>query len=205
MLLAEIREEVVKYAMAKGIVTDEDLLNYDALDNVILVARAIIGANLMARRVKLSGMWYLTTLIEYDQEIQQNAGVTIYEVPSAIGGAYSMFRGEDGCEGGTIVKNPSDYYSNITKQIPKRVRAVIQNSIMEVNSSLTENIYLTAAFTNPSKIVEWNKDYDKFPMDDMYIADLILLLTNNFYKFVIQKPLDTKSDSAETTQTINQK
>jgi hypothetical protein len=39
----------------------------------------------------------------------------------------------------------------------------------------------------------------------MYIADLILLLTNNFYKFVIQKPLDTKSDSTETTQTINQK
>ena len=70
MLLAEIREEVVKYALAKGIVTDEDLLNYDALDNDILVARANIGANLMARRVKLSGMWYLTTLIEYDQEIQ---------------------------------------------------------------------------------------------------------------------------------------
>lgn len=205
MLLAEIREEVIKYGLAKGIINDEDSLNYDSLETDIFVARATVGGNIIAKRGRLSNLWYLTTLIEYDQEIQESPNVTIYEVPNAINGIYSMWRGENGCDGGTIVKNESDYRSSITKQIPNRSRAMIMNGIMEVNNPLTENIYLTAPFVNPKKLVEWNQEYDNFPMDDMYIPDVVSLLTNNFYKYVINKPIDTKSDSAESNITPNQK
>ncbi len=205
MLLAEIREEVVKYALAKGIITDENSLNYDALDTDIIVGRAAIGKDIISNRGKLGSQWFLTALIEFDQDIQENTTEVIYNVPDAIGGVYSMLLGEDGTENGTIVQNATSYYSVLTKQIPSRYRGFVENSVLRVNSPLPQNIRLKAAFVNPLKIVEWNEDYDNFPMDDGHIMDLITLLVNNFYKYVVQTPLDTKSDSAESNLTPNQK
>lgn len=205
MLLAEIREEVVKYGLAKGIITDEDSLNYDALNTDIIVGRVTLGKGIISNRGKLGSQWFLSTLIEFDQDIQENETEVIYNVPDAIGGVYSMLLGEDGTESGTIVQNATSYYSTITKQIPSRYRGFVENSVLRVNSPLPQNIRLRAAFIDPFKIVEWNEDYDNFPMDDGYVADLITLLTNNFYKYIIQKPLDTKSDSAESNLTPNQK
>jgi len=89
MLLAEIREEVVKYALAKGIITDENSLNYDALDTDIIVGRAAIGKDIISNRGKLGSQWFLTALIEFDQDIQENTTEVIYNVPDAIGGVYS--------------------------------------------------------------------------------------------------------------------
>ena len=205
MLLAEIREEVIKYGLAKGIITDENSLNNDALNTDIRVGRATIGGNIMSKRGVLSSQWLLTTLIEYDADIQDSDTETVYQVPDAIGGVYSMLRGEDGTELGTIVQTEQDYYSTLTKQIPSRFRGFVTNSILRVNNPLTQNIKLSAPFLDPFKIVEWNEDYDRFPMDDMFVADLITLLTNNFYKYVVQQPLDKKPDSAESNLTPNQK
>lgn len=203
MLLAEIRNEVIKYGLAKGNITDENALNNDALDTDIMVGRATIGGG--QKRGTLSSQWFLTTLIEYDADIQDSTDETIYQVPDAIGGVYAVLRGENGTELGTIVQTEADFYSTLTKQIPSRFRGFVTNSILRVNNPLTQNIKLSAPFLDPSKIVEWNKHYDRFPMDDAFVADLITLLTNNFYKYVINKTLDTKSDSAESTQTPNQK
>jgi len=205
MLLVEIREEVIKYGLAKGIITDENSLNNDALNTDIIVGRATIGGNIMSKRGVLSSQWFLTTLIEYDENIQDSSTETVYQVPDAINGVYSMFRGENGTESGTIVHTEQDYYSTLAKQIPSRYRGFVTNSVLRVNSSLTQNIKLSAAFLDPKKIVEWNEDYDRFPMDDTYVADLITLLTNNFYKYVVQQPLDKKPDSAESNLTVNQK
>jgi hypothetical protein len=205
MLLAEIREQVVKYGLAKGIITDENSLNYDALDTDIIVGRVAIGKDIISNKGKLGSQWYLTSLIEFDQDIQENTTEVIYNVPDAIGGIYSMILGEDGIENGTIVQNATNYYSNITKQIPSRYRGFVENSVLRVNSPLPQNIKLRAAFVNPFKLVEWNEDYDNFPMDDGHIMDLITLLVSSFYKYVVQTPLDTKSDSAESNLTPNQK
>ena len=96
-------------------------------------------------------MLFLSTLIEYDQDIQENATEVIYNVPDAIGGIYSMLLGEDGTESGTIVQNATDYYSTITKQRPSRYRGLVENSVLRVNSPLPQNIKLRGAFIDPSK------------------------------------------------------
>jgi hypothetical protein len=205
MLLAEIREEVIKYGLAKGIITDENSLNNDALNTDIRVGRTTIGGNIISKRGTLSSQWYLTTLIEYNQDVQDSTTESVYQVPDAIGGIYSMLRGEDGTEGGTIVQTEQDYYSTLTKQIPSRFRGFVTNGVLRINNPLTQNLKISAPFLDPFKIVEWNEDYDRFPMDDMFVADLITLLTNNFYKYVVQQPLDKKPDSAESNLTPNQK
>jgi hypothetical protein len=205
MLLAEIREEVIKYGLAKGIITDENSLNNDALNTDIRVGRVTIGGGIISKRGTLSSQWNLTTLIEYNQDIQDSTTESVYQVPDAIGGIYGMLRGEDGTEGGTIVQTEQDYYSTLTKQIPSRFRGFVTNGVLRINNPLTQNLKISAPFLDPFKIVEWNEDYDRFPMDDMFVADLITLLTNNFYKYVVQQPLDKKPDSAESNLTPNQK
>jgi hypothetical protein len=204
MLLAEIREEVIRYALAKGIVTDENSLNYDALDSDILVARNKLGEGIIASRGKLSSQWLQTTLLEVDPDIQDSEDETIFHVPQAIMGIYTMLRGEKGDEAATIVKSVSEFYSGITKQIPAKFRGVVENGILRMNNPLCGNMKLSAAFVNPYEIPEWNVNYDNYPMQDGMVADLIILLTNNFYKYIINKPIDTKSDSAESTITPNQ-
>lgn len=205
MLLAEIREQVIRYSLAKGIITDESSLNYDAIDADILVARNKIGERIISSRRRLSSQWYLTALIERNEDIQDSANETVYEVPAAICGIYSMLRGANGTDGGTIVKSVAEYYSPLTKQIPNRFRGYIENGILRINNSVVCNIKLTAAFVNPYIIKEWNVYYDNYPIEDGFVLDISEILSETFYKYVIGKPIDTKSDSAESTITPNQK
>lgn len=206
MLLAEIREQIIRYALAKGIVTDESSLNYEAIDTDIVSGYNSIGSDIIKRRGKLSSQWYLSTKVEYDKSIQPEPNkYTLYEVPNAINGIYAYFRGADGETGGRIVQSEAEYYSGITKHIPNSVRGFVSNGVMKVNTAMSRNIVLTAAFTDPRQLLDWNAEYDNFPMDNDSVLKLVDLLGVVLYKYVIETPLDTKTDSAESLKTLNQK
>lgn len=205
MLLAEIREQIIRYALAKGIVTDESSLNYDAIDTDIISGYNTIGAQIIKSRGKLSSQWMLSTSVQYDRSIQPEPNkYTVYEVPNAINGIYSYFRGEDGETGGRIVQSEAEYYSGIIKHIPKAVRGFVSNGFLKVNTAMSRNVVLTAAFTDPRQLPDWNPEYDNFPMDNDSVLQLIEILGKVLYQYVANTPLDTKTDSAETLKTPNQ-
>jgi len=206
MLLAEIREQIIRYALGKGIVTDEQEVNYEALDKDIVVAYNKIGSTIIGARRKLSSAWYLSTRVDYDRDIQiAPNSYSMYLVPQAIGGIYAYFRGADGTTGGRIVQTEAEYRSGITNHIPQANRGYILNGVLMVNNPLSRNIALNAPFVNPLELPDFNAEYDNWPMDTDSVLDLISMLGQAFYQYVAQNPLDTKSDSTETTKTINQK
>ena len=203
-LLAEIREQVIKYAASQGIVTDEDELNFDAIDTDIDAGRAVIAGKLISMRKPLSSAWFLSTTIDYDADIQPSpATKTIFQVPTAIAGIYSSFTGEDGDCNGTIVQTRTEYESSITTRIPKKPRGYVENRILTVNRKVGD-IKLTAAFSRPKELLDFNVDVDNYPFDIQYMMDLQTMLADGFYKNIYKNAIDKKPDSANSLITPNQ-
>jgi hypothetical protein len=204
MLLAEIREQVIKYAASQGIITDEDELNFDAIDTDIDTAREVIAGKLLSGRKPSTSAWYLSTTIDYDLDIQPSpATKTIFQVPMAIAGIYSSFTGDDGKCNGTIVQTRTEYESSITTRIGKRFRGYVENRILTVNQKVG-SIKLTAAFTRPKELIDFNVEVDNYPFDVQYMMDLQTMLADGFYKNIYKNAIDKKPDSANSLITPNQ-
>jgi len=204
MLLAEIREQVIKYAASQGIVTDEDELNFDAIDTDIDTAREVIAGKGLSQRKTLSSAWYLSTTIDYDLDIQPSpATKTIFQVPMAIAGIYSSFTWEYGTCNGTIIQTSTEHESSITTRIGKRFRGYVENRILTVNRKVG-GIKLTAPFTSPQDLLDFNVDVDNYPFDVQYMMDLQTMLADGFYKNIYKSVIDKKPDSANSLITPKQ-
>lgn len=200
MLLAEIRQQIVKYAMAKGIVTDEDQINYGQLDADIITGAAGLKSTILMANKPLSSVNYLTTTIDYDLSMQSNPSkYRDFVVPQAILGRYN-YVGSDDLDGNiSLVNSVAEYSDSIKCQIPKRVRAFIASSgILRVMDAFPESIVLNFVPQNPMDCADFNPIYDNFPLDEGLTTVLINTLADSFYKYINGQPIDTKSDSVET-------
>jgi hypothetical protein len=206
MLLAEIREEAIRYGLAKGIVTDENSINYQALDNQIIIGRAnVIGKKYISNE-KINSQCYRSSLIEYDVSIQDNPTQYIaYEVPRTINGQISVLSGENNQTNIRVVANLAEGRDTIKNQIRRQTRALFDGERLLIYDLMSRNISISALWTDPRELVDFNEQYDQFPFPDMLIPDLVQVLYQTAWQFVKQKPIDTKSDSTETTITPNQK
>jgi hypothetical protein len=203
MLLGEIRDDVIKLAASQGVVTDEDNLNFDAINRDIVSASNIIAAKLLQKRDVLSSAWQLTTRIEYDLGIQSDIfKYAFFQVPMAINGIYTSFLANGGTCTGTIVQTRNEFNSPLNCMIPSKMRGFVENGILQTNSPVAGTyIQLTAAFANPLELVDFNPNYDNYPFDVGYFSDLLTILQNGFYKDIYKKTIDTKSDGTNTPVT----
>jgi hypothetical protein len=201
MLLAEIRQQIVKYPMGKGIVTDENQINYGQLNaDIISGAAALKATKLMSKDPFLSSVNYLTTTIEYNLSIQQDpTKYRDFQVPLAILGRYN-YVGSDDFDGNiSVVNSVAEYSDSIKCQIPSRVRAFIaRQGILRIQDAFPENIVLNFIPQNPMDCKDWNPMYDEFPLDEGLTTMLISTLADSFYKYINGQPIDTKPDSVET-------
>ncbi len=192
--------------MAKGIVTDEDQINYGQLDSDIIAGAAGLKSTiLMSSKPTLSSVNYLTTTIDYDISIQSNPSkYRDFQVPLAVLGRYN-YVGSDDFDGNiSLVNSVAEYSDSIKCQIPKRVRAFIAGQgILRIMDAFPESIVLNFIPQNPLDCQDFNPIYDNFPLDDGLTTVLIDTLANSFYKYINGQPIDTKSDSVETNTKIS--
>jgi hypothetical protein len=205
MLLAEIRQKIIKYAMSRSVVTDENNINYGQLDSDIITSAAALKLNMILSNKPLSSSNYLTTTIEYDPQIQENPSkYRDYAVPLAVNGRYNYIGSPELNGNISVVNSVAEYSDTIKCQIPERVRAFIAyQGLLRITSGIVKDITINFVPINPKDCADWNENYDQFPLEEGMCMSVIETLGQAFYKYVMGQPIDTKSDSIETTKKIS--
>jgi hypothetical protein len=205
MTLAEIREQAIKYALQRGVITDEADINYDSLDtDIISVNSAAIG-KMMAMGMKINPSCRLIVPFEAEPELQEDwSRYTLIPVPLAINNEYA-YAGSPDLGNNTVriqygVGNLSD---PVTQLFPSVIRAYVNNGVMRINYPRVRAISLSFAPSDPRTVDVWNQDYDNLPTTEVIIGDVVNMLANGFTKYLRGVPVDRRSDNTDTLINAN--
>jgi hypothetical protein len=206
MTLPQIREQAIKYALARGIINDEADVNYDSLDTDICSVNAGLLAKVLAVNGRVPAQAKKIVRYQSDPAIQPNfSEYTIFQVHQAVNNQYS-YAGSSSLQNNSVrIGNDISFIADpINLLFPKVIRAYVDSGILTVYTGNIKDISLSFIPTDIRTIPTYNIDIDEFPSTPEITLSIVETLVNGFTKYVIQKPAtDTRSDSVDTEKSIN--
>lgn len=199
MQLAKIKEQAIQYGYQKEIITDEDLINDVALEDVIVQSIAAAKEMAIAKNIKLSTINYYTAEIPYDPTIQDNPMYEHqYKVPRAILGKYNYVSGISGCHNIRVSSTLAAHTDTLHCQIPAAVRAVVENELLIIDSPNVKDIKLYFLPVDPRECNNFNVYKDDFPADSEIIMKGIQIMYELNLNRIVNVVKDTKTDSTDS-------
>lgn len=205
MTLAQIREQAIKYALQRGVITDEANINDDSLDtDIISLNSAAIGKMMMAG-MKILPSCRLVVPFDAEPDLQENWGAyTLIPVPAAINNEYAYAGSPDlGNNTVRIQSGVGQLSDPVTQLFPSVIRAYVNNGLMRINYPNVRSISLSFSPSDPRLVDTWNQDYDNLPTTDAIIGDIVNMLANGFTKYLRGTPIDRRSDNTDTLVNAN--
>lgn len=205
MRLDEIREQAIKYALQRGIITDEADINYDSLDTDIISANSREVGRMMLAGMKIQPSCRLVVPFETEPELQEDWGkYTLISVPAAINNEYAYAGSPDlGNNTVRIQSGVGQLSDPVTQLFPSVIRAYVNNGVMRINYPNVKKISLSFAPSDPRQVEVWNQDYDNLPSTDVILGDIVNILANGFTKYLRGIPADRRSDNTDTLVNAN--
>jgi hypothetical protein len=201
MQLPKIKEMAIRYGYQKEIITDEDLINDVALEDVIVQSIAMAKELTLAGNKKLSKVNYWLVEIPYDAAIQDDAmNKHQYIVPRAILGNYDYVSSLNGSHNIRVSPNVQQHVDTLHCQIPKTTRAVVINGVLEIDNANIQDIKLNFIPVDPRECNNFNVNIDDFPADSEIINKGIQILYELNLNRIINIVKDTKSDSTDSAK-----
>ena len=213
MLIDEIADIIIR-SDNSGIFTDEQKLDRDYIYALIHKgrARAIFDAFVKTKRISTS--WLQQDILDYDADIQLSEDYVIFGCSQTI----SLDNVRDGLVYvGTIDGNCQYRKLNGRSELAMysghryikgddNIRYIYSDGYLEFygNTELQE-VRVDGIFSNPLLLKSFNKDYDNYPISPDLLPTIQEIIFKVDGQFVIGKPIDSKSDSADTLSTPNKK
>ena len=198
MQLAKIKEEAIQYGLKKGIITDEDLVNDAALEDVIIQSIATAKEMVLSKGGKLSKINYITTEIPYDASVQNNPSTqSEYQVPRAILGNYNYISSQTTKHNIRLIAGLAEYSDSIHCQIPSEVRALIQGTSLIIDGGQVKDITLYFIPYDPRECNNFNVYVDDLPADAEVISKGIQILYELNLNRVVNIVKDTNTNSSD--------
>jgi hypothetical protein len=201
MQLAKIKEQTIQYGYEKEIITDEDLINDVALEDVIVQSIAAAKEMAIAAKKTLSKINYWTTEIPYDSTIQDNPSKEHqYELPRAILGRYDYVSSINGNHNIRISPSLPAHVDTLHCQIQRETRGVIENTTLIIDNANVGDLKLQFLPVDPRECNNFNVYKDDFPADSEIILKGIQILYELNLNRVINVVKDTKTDSTDSAK-----
>lgn len=201
MQLAKIKELAIRYGYQKEIITDEDLINDGALEDVLVQSIAAAKEISINAKNKLSNVNYWAVEIPYDASIQDNPmSEHQYIVPRAILGKYNTVKSLKGKCNIRISDTEAQHIDTLHCQIQKETRGVINNRQLIIDNPNIEDIKLNFVPVDPRECNNFNVLTDDFPADSDIILKGIQILYELNLNRIINIVKDTKTDSTDSAK-----
>ena len=213
MLLREIVDMFVR-ADSGGIFTDENRADMDYMEAMVDKARAFAIYQQFSKTKRVSPDWTQVEILTYSALLQDNDDCRLFKYPAilmldSLSNAFMYVGTIDGNCNYRQVNSRAEYASNnqhrYLKQNENTIRYFASTDQLEFyGNDFLEDVRMDSIFQNPRSITQYNKLKDKYPIS----LDLIPVMQTYLLKemqMIYSKPIDTKSDSADTLSTQNKK
>jgi hypothetical protein len=118
---------------------------------------------------------------------------------------YSYVGSEDGCKRFRECLTESEFHSTVNCQVPSIPLYLTDRGRLKINNNSISTIMANYIPVNPLLDPTFNYDYDDYPVDESMINDILDFMFKTYQSKTAKVPLDTVSDSKETTQSIDNK
>jgi len=198
----QLIDTIIRYVERKGIVTDESFLRRGHLFMLFNTVKSRVQSNLMISGVTLTGKNYLKTVIDKSSFESTSTKFSYFEAPPAVMNSYEFVGGTDGCTQFRENLTMSDFLNTCSQQVPAQTEYLYVNEYLKVNKTTVPSILLNFIPVNPMKVKTWNYEFDEYPIDEALIDSVCEEMFRTYQSKSAQAPLDTVSDSAESTKSI---
>jgi len=198
----QIIDTIIRYVERKGIVTDESFLRRGQLFALFNTVKSRVQSNLIISGVEMTGKNYLETTIDKSIFESTSTKFGYFEAPPAVMNGYEYVGGTDGCSRFRENITLSDYTNTCSLQVPAVTEYLYTNEYLKINKTTVPTILVNFIPVDPSKLATWNFEFDEYPIDEALIDSVCDEMFNAYQSKTAQAPLDTISDSKETTKSI---
>jgi hypothetical protein len=194
-------DTIIRYIEQKGIVTDESFLRRGQLFELFGVNMASVIKIRTDKGDRISGKNYLRSVVERDT-YEQGSKFSYFTLAPAIMNKYDMFS-EDGCKQFRQCQTEADLNNTVNCQVPSIPLFLTDGSRVKIKNNAIKRAMLQYIPVNPLLDPTFNYDYDEYPVDESIVNDILDFMFKTYQSKTAKQPLDTVSDSKETTQSIS--
>lgn len=211
MLLTKI-VELFQRLPSGGILTDENKLDPDFIEDAVHRARASAIFIYWQRTKRINALWTQQFIAQFDEDIQENNCLVKFEVPPVV----SLDNKMDGfLYIGTVDKDcafrkvesraqlANANLHRITKVSNRINKALYSDGFMEIHgNTMLKELKVDGIFINPTDIPTFNKEFDEYPVSLDLVNQMETIIANIETPQIEKEPIDVISDSADTTSSI---
>lgn len=199
----QIIDTIIRYVERKGIVTDESFLRRGQLFDLFNQVKADVLSQFMVQGVQITGGNYWEAIIDRAEYEQSSTKFTYFDVPKVVMNSYEYVGGTDGCSQFRENLTRSDYRNTVSQQVPRQTEYMKINNHLQVDNSTLPAIMVNAIPVNPLDWDNYNFEFDEYPIDEALINVVCDKMFASYQSKGVQAPVDTLSDSKESTKSIS--
>ncbi len=199
----QIIDTIIRYVERKGIVTDESFLRRGQLFDLFNQVKADVLSQFMVQGVQITGGNYWEAIIDRAEYEQSSTKFTYFDVPKVVMNSYEYVGGTDGCSQFRENLTRSDYRNTVSQQVPRQTEYMKINNHLQVDNSTLPAIMVNAIPVNPLDWDNYNFEFDEYPIDEALINVVCDRMFASYQSKGVQTPVDTLSDSKESTKSIS--
>ncbi len=206
-------DEVVEHILRQdnaGIFTDEQSLDRDYMYAVLNKARAVAIPLLMEKNKRVNVLWFQKEVLPFDTTIQVTDACYVlfkHEPVLALNGVSDGFiyvGSKTGNYNYTKCNGRADLsvYQNHRVTRGRGIQYIWSNGYLEIYNNLDlQNVMTETIRANPLLCRTYRQDVDRYPISDDLLQTMQDIIFKTDGQYIVNRPKDAKSDSADTLVT----
>ncbi len=199
----QIIDTIIRYVERKGIVTDESFLRRGQLFDLFNQVKTDVYKEEISNNAEITGANYWDAIIDRAEYEQSSTKFSYFEIPRVVLNSYAYVGGTDRCSQFRENLDLSDFRSTCSQQVPKQTEYMKINNHLMVDNSTLPAILTNCIPVNPLDWANFNFEFDEYPIDEALISRVCDKMFASYQSKGVQAPVDTLSDSKESTKSIS--